>query len=160
LEPQFGDVRWTRELKRWIRFNAREAVCTGDGLLGTALEIPSVPRWLGECSMIVVASAKSQSRKDTARIRSSGAIAVVCSEANDRQHWIAAGRSYERLALQATALGLKTAFINQPVEIAGLRAQFAQFLGIGNARPDLVLRIGRGPEAPRSVRRRVQDVLL
>jgi hypothetical protein len=84
----------------------------------------------------------------------------VYSEANDREHWIAAGRSYERLALQATALGLKTAFINQPVEVAGLRSQFAQFLGIGSIRPDLVLRIGRGPEGPRSVRRPVQDVLL
>jgi nitroreductase len=157
---QFGDERWAREMKKWIRFNARDAVRTGDGLLGAALGIPNVPRWLGECSMSVAVSAKSQNRKDIAHIQSSGAIAVVSSEADDREHWIAAGRSYERLALQATALGLKTAFINQPIEVAGLRSQFARFLGVGSARPDLVVRIGRGPEAPRSVRRPVKDVLL
>jgi hypothetical protein len=54
---------------------------------------------------------------------------------------------------------LRTAFINQPVEVPALRSQFATFLGIGNRRPDLVVRIGRGPEMPRSLRRPVEQVL-
>ena len=32
-------------------------------------------------------------------------------------HWIEVGRACQRFALQATALGLKCAFINQPVEV-------------------------------------------
>jgi nitroreductase len=157
---QFGDPRWAQEMKRWIRFNARDAARTGDGLYGAVLGIPDVPRWFGECSMRLAVSAKSQSRKDHAHIRSSAAIAVFCSEADDWQHWAEAGRSYERFALQATALDLKTAFINQPVEVAAVRAQFAAHLGLGHRRPDLVVRIGRGPESPRSLRRPVNDVLL
>jgi hypothetical protein len=88
------------------------------------------------------------------------AIAVLFSDADDRRHWIEAGRSYERLALQAAALELCTAFVNQPVEVPALRSQFAAFLGIGNRRPDLVVRIGRGPGMPRSLRRPVEQVVI
>jgi hypothetical protein len=104
-------------------------------------------------------SSESQNRKDTANILSSPVIAVIVSEVDDEKHWIEAGRCYQRLALQATALDLRTAFINQPVEIPNLRAQFADFLGIGNRRPDLVVRVGRGPEMPRTLRRPVDEVI-
>ena len=157
---QFGDPRWAEEMRKWIRFNARNAVRTGDGLYGAVLGIPNVPRWLGKLLMRVAVSAERQNRKDVTHIRSSAAIAVLFSEANDRRHWIEAGRSYERLALQAAALDLRTAFINQPVEVPALRPQFAGFLGIGNRRPDLIVRIGRGPEMPRSLRRPVEQVLV
>lgn len=157
---QFGDPDWAEEMKTWIRFNAREAVRTGDGLYGAVLGIPDVPRWLGKLSMRFAVSAKRQNRKDVQHIRSSAAIAVFFSEVDDRAHWIEAGRCYQRLALQAAALDLRTAFINQPVEVPALRSQFATFLGIGDRRPDFVVRIGRGPEMPRSLRRPVEQVLV
>lgn len=157
---QFSDPRWAEELRRWIRFDARDAVRTGDGLYGPVMGNPDVPRWLGNLFMRLVSSAKRQNRKDITHIRSSAAIAVFCSDVDDKQHWIEAGQCYERLALQAAALELRTAFINQPVEVSALRPQFATFLGIGNRRPDLVVRIGRGPEMPRSLRRPVEQVLV
>lgn len=92
-------------------------------------------------------------------IMSSSAVAVIHSESNDKKHWIEAGRCYQRMALQATALGLRNAFINQPVEVTRLRPEFARFLGLGDRRPDLVVRIGRGPEMPRSLRRPVEEVI-
>ncbi|RCV88760.1 Tat pathway signal protein [Vreelandella rituensis] len=157
---QFGDAAWVRELKSWIRFNGPEAVTSGDGLYGPAMGNPAVPRWLGLLAMRFGFSAKKQNQKDCRNIRSSSAIAVLVSDIDDKPHWIEAGRCYERLALQATALDLRTAFINQPVEVAPLRAKFARFLGVGNRRPDLIVRIGRGPEMPRSLRRPVEEVLL
>jgi len=157
---QFGDPRWAEELKSWVRFNARDAMRTGDGLYGPVMGSPDVPRWLGTLFMRLAFSAKSQNRKDITHIRSSSAIAVFFSDVDDKPHWIEAGRCYERLALQAAALELRTAFINQPVEVPALRPQFASFLGIGNRRPDLVVRIGRGPEMPRSLRRSVDQVLV
>lgn len=157
---QFADPAWAKELKTWIRFNARDAVRTGDGLYGPVMGSPDVPRWLGILFMRLAFSAKRQNRKDIRHIRSSAAIAVFVSEADDKPHWIEAGRCYERLALQAAALDLRTAFINQPVEVPALRPQFAGFLGIGHRRPDLIVRIGRGPEMPRSLRRPVEHVLV
>jgi hypothetical protein len=157
---QFSDRRWRDELQTWIRFNARAAARCGDGLYGPVMGSPDVPRWLGSLFMHFAFSAARQNRKDTADIRSSAAVAVFVSEFDDKQRWIEAGRCYERFALQATALDIRTAFINQPVEVPALRSQFAAFLGIGNCRPDLVVRVGRGPEMPRSLRRPVEEVLL
>lgn len=157
---QFGDRRWAEELKSWIRFNARGAMRAGDGLYGPVMGSPDVPRWLGTLFMRLAFSAKSQNRKDIRNIRSSAAIAVFFSDTDDKPHWIEAGRCYERFALQAAALQLRTAFINQPVEVSPLRPQFAASLGIGNCRPDLVVRIGRGPGMPRSLRRPLEHVLI
>jgi len=61
--------------------------------------------------------------------------------------------------LQAIALGIRTAHLNQPVEIAALRRAFAHFLGIGDRRPNLIARFGRGPEMPRTLRRTLRRTL-
>jgi hypothetical protein len=157
---QIGDRRWVAELKAWIRFNAREAVQTRDGLYARASGNPEVPRWLGNLFMRVAFSAASQNKTDLKNIRSSAGIAVFFSEIDDQAHWMEVGRCYERFALQATALHLRNAFINQPVEVSRLRPQFASWLGIGDRRPDLVVRLGHGPEMPRSLRRPVGEVIL
>jgi len=94
------------------------------------------------------------------QIRSSAGVIAFVSEKNDREHWIKAGRSYQRFALQATALGMKHAFINQPVEVPKVREQLAQFLNIGERRTDLLVRFGYGPEMPKSLRRPLDEVIV
>ena len=157
---QFADQAWATELKAWIRFSGQEALRHNDGLYGPVMGNPAVPRWIGLMFMRFAFSAENQNRKDMRNIRSSAAVAIISSEVDDKQHWIEAGRCYQRLALQAAALDLRTAFINQPVEVAALRPDFARQLGLGNRRPDLVVRIGRGPQTPSSLRRPVADVLV
>src|SRR5262245_32276744 len=66
---------------------------------------------------------------------------------------------YQRFALQATALSIRQAFTNQPIEVPSLRPQISSYLGLGNRRPDLIVRFGRGPPAPRSLRRPVEAVI-
>ncbi|MDN4999834.1 hypothetical protein ACFQZO_02895 [Bradyrhizobium sp. GCM10027634] len=61
--------------------------------------------------------------------------------------------------MQATARGLKYAFVNQPVEVPRLRRQLAAYLDLGSRRPDLVVRFGAGPELPKSLRRPVAQVI-
>jgi hypothetical protein len=56
-------------------------------------------------------------------------------------------------------MGVRTAHLNQPVEVATMRPDFAGFLGIADRRPDLVVRFGRGPTLPPSLRRPVQAML-
>ncbi len=159
-DAQFADPAWRDELQAWIRFNHRSARATGDGLYAAAMGSPQVPDRIGRLYMRADFSARRQSRRDTRHILSSSAVAVFASEIDDPLHWVEAGRCYERFALQAAALDLRTAFINQPVEVAALRAQFAGFLGIGERRPDLVVRVGRGPRMPSSFRRPVEDVIM
>jgi hypothetical protein len=103
---------------------------------------------------------KSENERYARQIRNSAGVAVFVSEGSDKPHWIEAGRCYERFALQATALGIRNAFLNQPVEVGSIRPQFASWLGLDGQRPDLVVRFGRGPGLPWSMRRPVQDVLI
>jgi hypothetical protein len=74
-------------------------------------------------------------------------------------HWVEVGRAYQRFALLAASLGIRNAFVNQPVEVPSLREQFAQWLGLEETRPDLVVRFGRGPLMPPSLRRPVDAVI-
>ena len=93
-------------------------------------------------------------------ILSSSGVAVFYSESDDEEHWIEAGKCYERFALQAEAMNIRTAFTNPPVEVSEIRSQFASWLGIGKGRPDLVVRFGRGSKVPFSLRRPVEKVII
>lgn len=156
---QIGAPAFITELKTWIRFSEAEAMRTGDGLFSRTTGNPAVPRWLGTRLLGALLTPKSENDKCAKQLRSSAGVIVFVSGANGRRHWIEVGRCYERLALQATALGIRTAFLNQPVEVAPLRSQFATWLNLGARRPDLVVRFGRGPEMPRSLRRPIEHVL-
>lgn len=157
---QLKKTAFVKELISWIRFNRAEAERKGDGLYSAASGNPSLPRWLGRLILPLVLKPKPENEKCARQLRSSAGVAVFVSEPSDPAHWVEVGRCYERFALQATALGICNAFLNQPVEEAALRPEFAEALKLGAGRPDLVVRFGRGPEMPRSPRRPVDAVLV
>ncbi|MGF1601463.1 MAG: Acg family FMN-binding oxidoreductase [Thermosynechococcaceae cyanobacterium] len=157
---QINDPAFVKELKTWIRFNEQEAVHRGDGLFAKSAGNPTAPHWLGSFMFDRVFKPKAENKKYVNQMHSSAGIAIFVSDANTPSHWIEAGQCYQRFALQASALGIRTAFLNQPVEVATLRPQFANYLGIGDRRPDLVIRFGRGPEMPRSLRRPIEAVII
>jgi len=157
---QMNDPAFVEELKSWIRFGAEEAARSGDGLFAGASGNPAMPRWLGGRMMGLFFTPKSENERYARQIRNSAGLAVFVSEASGKAHWVEAGRCYERFALQATALGIRNALINQPVEVGAIRPRFAAALGLGRGRPDLVVRFGRGPTMPLSMRRPVEAVLV
>ncbi len=156
---QMSDAAFVAELKTWIRFGTDEALRTGDGLFAGLAGNPAMPRWLGSRVMGLFFTPKSENERYARQVRNSAGIALFVSESSDKAHWVEAGRCYERFALQATALGIRNAFLNQPVEVGSVRPQFASAFGLGTGRPDLVVRFGRGPAMPLSLRRPVQAVL-
>jgi len=156
---QMNDPAFITELKSWIRFSAGEARETGDGLFSGASGSPVMPRWIGSRALGLFFTAKSENERYARQLRNSAGIAVFVSDASDKAHWVEAGRCYERFALQAAALGIRNAFLNQPVEVGPVRPQFAAALGLAGQRPDLVVRFGRGATLPFSLRRPVSAVL-
>jgi hypothetical protein len=156
---QMRDPAFVRELKQWMRFNGAQAAVSGDGLFSACSGNPTGPEWIGSRMFDLFFKEKAENDKYARQVRSSAGIAVFVSEADDRAHWVEAGRAFERFALQATALGIRNAHLNQPVEVASLRSQFARSIGATGGRPDLVIRFGRGAEMPRSLRRPVEAML-
>jgi hypothetical protein len=157
---QLADPAFVSELKSWIRFNGRDAVRTRDGLYSASSGNPAIPTWVGDLAFGLFFTAQGENDKIARQVRNSAGIAVFVGEAADKGHWMEVGRAYERFALQATALGVRNAFLNQPVEVADVRSPFASALGLAGQRPDLVVRFGRGPSLPRSLRRPVESVMV
>jgi hypothetical protein len=69
------------------------------------------------------------------------------------------GQPFQRFALKATALGLRHAHVNQPVEVPAVRQKLARWLGAPDTRPDVVVRFGYAAPLPMSLRRPVAMVL-
>lgn len=156
---QMRDEAFMAELIDWIRFSDAMAIERLDGLSARSSGNPSLPGWLARRLLSFVFTEKGENDKYAGHIRSSAGIAVFASSSNDRKGWIAAGRACQRFALQATALDVRLAFINQPVEVATLRPQIAAYLQLGDRRPDLIVRFGRGATLPPSLRRPASTVI-
>ncbi|GLK51137.1 MAG: Tat pathway signal protein [Oceanicaulis sp.] len=156
---QMADPAFVRELKDWLRFSPRQALAAGDGLFTGASGNPVAPAWLGGTMFDLFFTADAENEKYARQMASSAGVAVFLAERDDPEHWVLAGRACQRFALKATALGLRHAFINQPVEVAGLRNDMAQLAGMPGRRPDIVMRFGSGPLLPYSPRRPVEAVL-
>ena len=156
---QMADAAFMRELKSWLRFSPREAIRRSDGLFSASSGSPALPAWLGPRLFEWMVSAATENKKYAGHIASSAGLAVFVAAREDHEHWILAGRACQRFALQATALGLKVAFINQAVEVARIRPALASLVGMPDHRPDIVMRFGYGPTLPFSARRPVEAVL-
>ena len=156
---QMRDKAFMSELASWIRFNEADAVATMDGLFSRASGNPSLPAWIARPLLTFVFTESGENRKYRDELDSAAGVVVLAADRSDKAHWIAVGRACQRFGLQATALGLKYSFVNQPVEVAALRPQFATALGLGDRRPDIVMRFGAGPDLPKSLRRAPEMVM-
>ncbi len=157
---QMGDPAFVAELKRWLRFSPNAALRTGDGLFSAAGGQPPLPEWLGPWLFERVFTVKAETARYARQIASSAGIAVFAGAEADPAHWVQVGRACQRFALQATALGLTCAFLNQPVEVPEFRADLAALVGLPGRRPDLILRFGRCAALPFSARRPLAPVIL
>lgn len=156
---QMNDPAFVRELKDWIRFNPHAAIAAGDGLYAASSGNPTLPDWIAGTMFDLAFTVDSETEKYIGQINTSAGVAVFTGAAATPASWVAVGRAYQRFALQATLLDIKHAFVNQPVEVSAIRSQFASYLGIGESRPDLVIRFGYAPDLPFSMRRPVSAVL-
>ena len=157
-KTQMSDQAFLEELRSWMRFSPRRALQTGDGLFSATTGNPVMPEWLGPTVFDLAFKTSSENAKYARQIASSAGLAVFVAESENPEGWIQVGRAAQRCALQATALGLKCAFINQALEVPRLRPELASLMGIPGRRADLVMRFGHGPDLPFSARRPVSEV--
>ncbi len=156
---QYADKAFLDELIFWLRFTKKEAISSRDGLFSRCSGNPAVPRWLGE-SFVSGTKPEQQADTDAKKLRSSAGAVVITSDSDDEAGWVRTGQVYERMALQMTVLDIKSAFLNQPIELGHLRSQFQQALGLKDSKPQLLVRFGYADALPYSLRRTVDDVLV
>lgn len=156
---QYADTAFVDELIAWLRFTKKEALSSLDGLYSLCSGNPQVPRFIGQ---MFVAGTKPQQQADAdaAKFRTSPVAVVVASESDDKVSWVRTGQVYERLALTMTSLNIKSALLNQPIEVSTLRGQFQSAIGLGSSLPQLLVRFGYADAMPKSLRRPVEQVLI
>jgi hypothetical protein len=156
---QYADQPFLQELSHWLRFDKKEAVASFDGLYSACTGNPAVPRWIGQ---IFVNGAKPQdmAAADVEKLRSSAGAVVITSASETKADWVRTGQVYQRLALTMTALNIKSAFLNQPIEVESVRSKLQRSLGLGTSSPQLLVRFGYAGPMPRSLRRPVEQVLM
>lgn len=155
---QYADRAFVDELIGWLRFNKKEALTSRDGLFSRCSGNPEVPRFIGRM-FVAGTKPEAQAEADDKKLRSSAGAVLIATDSDSKAAWARAGQVYQRLALAMTSMGIKSALLNQPIEVAALRAEFGQAAGLGQAWPQLLVRFGRAPEMPRSLRRPVEEVL-
>jgi len=155
---QMNDAAFVAELRQWLRFNPAQAMARGDGLFSATTGNPSLPAWLGPLAFRLAYRPAPENARQAAQLDASAGAVLLFAQREDAAGWVQVGRASQRLQLAATRMELRTAFVNQPVEVPALRAELAALAGLPGRRPDLVLRFGRGPRLPWSPRRTVVQV--
>ncbi|MBK1620262.1 hypothetical protein CKO42_17805 [Lamprobacter modestohalophilus] len=158
---QFSDPAFVAELVSWIRFSRREVSTRQDGLAAAALGFPAVPRWLGRWIMTRLVKPEGEADRQEKAIRQSSLLLLFIAREHDQRHWVDVGRSFERVVLTATSLGIAHAHVNMPCEVEPIRRRLAAHLGLNaGEQPLLLIRLGYARKRlPASPRRPVDRVL-
>lgn len=156
---QYGNAAFIDELLFWLRFNRREILNSRDGLYSVCSGNPEVPGWLGKM-FVSGTKPQQQADADAKKLRSSSGVVNIASENDNKASWVRTGQVYERLTLMMTSLNIKSALLNQPIEVPEIRPQFQSAMNLGSFFPQLIVRFGYAPPMPKSIRRPVEQVLI
>ncbi|MFC4119915.1 Acg family FMN-binding oxidoreductase [Nonomuraea zeae] len=87
-----------------------------------------------------------------------GVVALLTTQGDTREDWIAAGQALQHLLLHAAAFGVSAAFHTQALEM-GLLREFLQHELCSGEYPQMIMRLGITFDDKDSVRRSLSDVL-
>jgi nitroreductase len=88
-------------------------------------------------------------------------LAVVSSPADDHTSQVRAGQVFERVALMATALGVRVHPMSQILEIPELKAKTAELIPTPDVVPQHTFRLGYAdPEEDHTPRRPLAEALI
>lgn len=152
---QWADRRFRREIASWIHPNrsARRS-----GMRGYALGLKDLQSHTGPFVMRTFDLGKGKAARDRQIAQGSPVLAVLGTDGDTQADWIATGQALERVLLRARTHDVWGAFLNQPVEMPEVRPRLAGALG-RNGFPQLVLRMGYGPEPRLEPRRPAIEVM-
>ena len=152
---QWANKGFRRELATWLH---PERHRSGDGIPGYAFGGSEIVAYVGPVLLRTFDWGRGQAAKDRQLAEGSPLLAVLGTETDTPESWLAAGKALQRVLLQACASGLAVSYQNQPIEVAELRPRVSDLAGEGGF-PQLLLRMGYGPEVEPTPRRPLHEVL-
>jgi hypothetical protein len=151
---QFADQAFRRELASWV--HSRRA-SSRDGMSGSNFGMPDLLSPIGAAVIRTFDMGDGIAAKDQEIAAHSPALLVIATGGDEPENWLRAGMAHMGVLLEIAAAGLTAAYLNQPVEVGRLRPLLRSAAGTRGI-PQLLLRMGRGPQVAPAVRRPVDTV--
>jgi nitroreductase len=153
---QAADPAFRRELSSWMHPSWTRA---RDGMPGYAHGFSNAGSLVMPLVVRTFDWGTRQAAKDRALAATSPALLLLGTGTDSVLDWLRAGQALGRLLLRATVDGVAASFLNQPIEVASLRTRLAETLEVHDF-PQLLLRVGYGPETRPTPRRSVTETLV
>jgi hypothetical protein len=153
---QMANSTFRRELAAWIH---RNRAVSHDGMPGFALGLSGLTSNFAPIVVRTFDFGKGQAAKDRQLASGSPVLAVLGTEGNTTENWLSAGQALERVLLRGRAEGVWASFLNQPIEVPELLPRLKEALGVSGY-PQLILRLGYGPNVKPTPRRTAGEVLM
>jgi nitroreductase len=152
---QLADKRFRRELALWMHPNRTKS---RDGMPLYAFGFGELMSLAGPFVIRTFDTGKGQAAKDRQLAEGSPVLAILGTEDDAPPEWLATGQALARVLLGARAEGVWTSFLDQPIEVPELRPRLRAAIG-QTGFPQLLLRMGYGPEVKPTPRRPAEEVL-
>lgn len=152
---QWSDKRFRRELAAWLH---PERHRSQDGIPGYTFGIAEVIAYAGPFLLRSFDWGEGQAAKDRQLVAGSPLLAVLGTETDTPTAWMEAGQALQHVLLHASSVGVSASYLNQPIEVAAIRPRLRDLLGESGF-PQLLLRMGCGPDIEPTPRRPLHDVL-
>ena len=153
---QWQDRQFRSELAAWLTPN-RSA--RRDGIPGYAQGRGNL---LSRAEPLLVRTfdmGKGQAARDRDIALHSPILALLLTDDDSRINWLRAGRALSAVLLRARVEDVWASFLNQAVEVAQTRTRLAMLAGRTGV-PQILLRLGFGPEVKPTPRRPLKEMML
>ena len=152
---QMADRRFRRELATWVRGPATRH---RDGISGYPVPHGDVMTLAAPLLIRTFDMGRGRAARDHELATASPVLALLTTARDGRTPWLAAGQALGRALLRATLEGVQVGFLDQPIEVEGLREAVARAFRTDQS-PQVLLRLGYAAPAVAQRRRPVDDVL-
>lgn len=150
---QFDDDAFRDELSNWIRSNNSQQ---HDGISANGNWKTSIPAKVNAMIIRRFDVGNGIAAQDKEIASNSPVLAVLSTNAEEPDHWLATGQLLSRLLLQLTDSGISVGYLNQAIEIHDIRDQLQDTIGIKGF-PQLLLRLGKAEVTDSTSARRPLD---
>lgn len=150
---QWTSARFRTELALWTRRDPRRL----EGLAPSSRQGPARPARLLR-RLLRRAETGWSAELDRRCDHRTRTLLLLSTRDDGPREWLVAGRAMQRLLLRAAARGLAVAFMSQPIEVPDVRRRLRREVGEAGF-PQLLLRVGYGPQ-PRATPRRPVELVL
>lgn len=151
----WADERFRQEIAQWTRLVDSQS---RDGVPAYALGRGDMASYLGPLKIRTFMDTE-EANAGHHLAAGSPVLAILWTFTDTWFDWFTAGQALEKILLYARSRGVWASFFSQPIEVAALRTKLREIAGRRDF-PQLVLRMGYGPEVPPTPRRSVRDVLV